>query len=789
MNAAVLRPGASVRLVLSWLLPFVACVPQWVFQDVLARYPWFFMYQAVVAALFLGGVWGGVGATLIGAALVATFFLPQPLSLAGDPGALYTTLIFVLFGVGFSLLYHRLRTAEEGRILDSALQTNDERLRHAIEAANEGIWEVNLVTHEAFANDRWLALLGYGPGEAQPSTELWAKTIHSEDSPLALHALEEFQRGSTAVYDLEYRVVTRGGEVRWLHGRGTVAERDPAGRPVRLVGTVGDITDRKLAELQLRDSEERFRLVVENSPNPLLIWDETGALRYISPAVSEELGFSSEAMFHDNDLLRPLIEQGDAVEFTPQLLAALGARNSRNPHSWYNILRAVQYCLQHPGEKVRIEGSVETSFGVRDLQGVLQGFRRSTTGAEVVGIAHDVTELRQLQRMLQETNAALEQRVVERTAEVQDLYDNAPAGYHSVDASGRVIMVNQTLLNWLGYSREEVVGRLSVDFLTPESKARYASLQSEFVRQGHIYDMEFDAVRKDGSLLPIRVHARAFYGDDGSYQFARATVFDATERKRTEETARLAALEMERALRLKDEFLATMSHELRTPLNGVLTLCEALQFRIYGDLTERQQRALSHIESSGRHLLDLINDVLDLSKIAADKLELDLEQVALDSICQASLLFAKEIAYKKQIKLEYDNQQPDLYIYADARRLKQMLVNLLNNAIKFTPPGGSVELSVAVDAAASAVRLSVQDTGIGIKPEDQARLFQPFTQIDSRLVREYEGTGLGLALVKRLATQHGGSVSISSTGVPGEGSCFTIVLPITSLYVPPGQGG
>jgi len=649
---------------------------------------------------------------------------------------------------------------------------------HTLEAINEGIWEVNLVTGEAQVNDRWFALLGYGPGEEPASFELWAKTIHPEDAARVLQDQDDFQGGRVPVYDGEYRVITKAGEVRWIHGRGTVTERDGQGRPVRLAGTVRDITDRKLAELQLRDSEERFRLVVENSPSPLLIWDETGSLRYISAAVNEELGFTTEALIHDNDLLRPLLSQAGAVEFTTELLAELGARNSRNPRSWYAILRAMQYCLQHPGEKVRIEGTLETRFGVRDVQGVLQGFRRSTSGSEVVGVAHDITELRQLQRMLQEANAELEQRVAQRTAEVQDLYDNAPAGYHSVDADGRVTMVNQTLLKWLGYSREEVIGRLTTDFMTPASKTHHDFVFAEFLRQGYVYDAAFELVRKDGSILPIRAHARAYYADDGSYQSARTTVFDATERIRTEETARLAALEMERALRLKDEFLATMSHELRTPLNGILTLCESLQDQVYGALNERQQRALSYIESSGLHLLELINDVLDLSKIAADKLELRLEQVALDSICQASLLFAKEMALKKQISLSYDNQHPGLFMSADARRLKQMLVNLLSNAVKFTPLGGSVGLSVTVDKSAQTVSLSVQDTGIGIKPEDQFRLFQPFTQIDSSLGRQHEGTGLGLALVKRLAVQHGGSVSVFSSGAPGEGSRFTIVLPL-----------
>jgi signal transduction histidine kinase len=234
---------------------------------------------------------------------------------------------------------------------------------------------------------------------------------------------------------------------------------------------------------------------------------------------------------------------------------------------------------------------------------------------------------------------------------------------------------------------------------------------------------------------------------------------------------------MARAIRLKDEFLANMSHELRTPLTGMLALGENLQEQIYGPLNERQLKILGHVETSSRHLLSLINDLLDLSKIEAGGLDLELQPLIVDDIIQASMHFVKEVAHKKNIELSSQNDQPHAIIVADARRLKQMLVNLLGNAVKFTPEGGRVQLQVTPDAAAEEIRFIVTDTGVGIPPEAQARLFQPFTQLDSALARQHEGTGLGLALVKRLAAQHGGSVSVSSSGVPGEGSCFTLVLP------------
>jgi PAS domain S-box-containing protein len=244
-----------------------------------------------------------------------------------------------------------------------------------------------------------------------------------------------------------------------------------------------------------------------------------------------------------------------------------------------------------------------------------------------------------------------------------------------------------------------------------------------------------------------------------------------------EQTAdlRKANAELARVAKMKDEFLANMSHELRTPLNTILGLSEALQEQVYGPLGERQVRALRNIEESGRHLLMLINDILDISKIEAGKLNLELQAVNVDSVCQASLGLVRQIAHKKQIEVRYMLDPSVVMIQADGRRLKQILVNLLSNAVKFTPEGGRIGLEVTGDRENEVIYFTVSDTGIGIAAEDLKRLFQPFVQVDSRLAREHDGSGLGLALVYRMTELHGGSVSATSS--VGEGSRFTVCLP------------
>ena len=244
--------------------------------------------------------------------------------------------------------------------------------------------------------------------------------------------------------------------------------------------------------------------------------------------------------------------------------------------------------------------------------------------------------------------------------------------------------------------------------------------------------------------------------------------------ERTEELNQ-TNLQLEHANRTKDEFLATMSHELRTPLNSILGLSETLLEQIRDPLSAHQQRSLQTIAASGEHLLALINDILDLSKIEAGKFDYYPQTLDINDMCRSSLVFVKEQATRKSITLKYEPDKTVSKIFADPRRLKQILVNLLTNAVKFTPNHGQVTLQVRANAENDRIQFSVTDTGIGIAHKDLQKLFVPFVQVDSGLTREYEGTGLGLALVQRLTDLHGGSVVVESE--VGKGSCFTINLP------------
>ncbi|MGJ5675741.1 MAG: response regulator [Nostochopsis sp.] len=334
-------------------------------------------------------------------------------------------------------------------------------------------------------------------------------------------------------------------------------------------------------------------------------------------------------------------------------------------------------------------------------------------------------------------------------------------------------------------------------FSPDEIAAMIAELQSK-----GFWSREIEYVTQQGNIFWGNIAVKPITVAGRTLNLVR--VSDTTVRKQAEEQLKqtneqLANInaELARATRLKDEFLANMSHELRTPLNAILGMSEGFLEAVFGSINERQAKAIATIERSGKHLLELINDILDLSKIESGKLELQLSDISVKTLCDSSLAFIKQMALKKNIRLSTNISQNIDSIQVDERRLRQVLINLLSNAIKFTPEKGFVRLEVWVEevegirdwgqrggeedyfsvSVSSSPHLcfSVTDTGIGIASEEIGKLFEPFIQLDSSLNRQYSGTGLGLALVKRITKLHGGTVSVSSE--VGQGSCFTVRIP------------
>jgi len=364
---------------------------------------------------------------------------------------------------------------------------------------------------------------------------------------------------------------------------------------------------------------------------------------------------------------------------------------------------------------------------------------------------------------------------------------NNPDAIFVIERQGVIVDANPAACELTGVSKERLLNRPIMHLATADpAAAEHLDATKELRENGSTYRAHVSFARADSTSIDAELHGTAL--GHGLWQLLLHDVTDRVQAEKEliehkqalEEKVAARTRELEHANaalahagRMKDEFLANMSHELRTPLNSVLGLADALLEGVYGDVEEQQKQILGTMRDSGRHLLELINDILDLSKIEAGRLELDYRSISVSEVCQASLRMVRPMAIAKRIGT-WMRTDPKLgVVVADERRLKQMLVNLLSNAVKFTPAGGTA--GIEAWSQGSEVYFSVTDTGIGIAAPDLRRIFEPFTQIDSSLSRQHEGTGLGLALVRRLAQLHGGRVEVDSE--QGRGSRFTIVLP------------
>ena len=518
----------------------------------------------------------------------------------------------------------------------------------------------------------------------------------------------------------------------------TKAVCDADGQVLYFLSSKKDVTQLKV-QRDAKLLEARFRDLLESTPDAIVMVNVTGRIVLVNSQAERVFGYPrAELLGQAVEVLLPHRYRG----------AHLGHRSGffGQPRT-----RTMGAGLElHGLRKDGGEFPVEISLSPIDTE----------EGTMVMSAIRDITDRKRADQKF------------------KDLLEAAPDAMVIVNREGHIVLVNSQAVKLFGWSRDELLGQ-PIELLVPQRfSARHPDHRRNFFTEPRTRSMgaglELHGLRKDGSEFPVEISLSPLETEEGL--FVSSAIRDVTERKRIEQVLRDKNLELENAALVKDRFLASMSHELRTPLNAIIGFTGTLLMKLPGPLNAEQEKQLRIVQTGAKHLLSLINDLLDVAKLSANKVTLNLEPVDCKTLIEEVSATLELEARRKGLAFAVHTPPDDVLLLTDRRALSQILINLVGNAIKFTQQGRvDVVLQDLQLPTGRAVQLRVQDTGPGIPLQEQPRLFEAFSRVESADRRHHEGTGLGLHLSRKLAEALGGTLGFDST--EGLGSTFTLQLP------------
>jgi PAS domain S-box-containing protein len=616
--------------------------------------------------------------------------------------------------------------------LEEQLREQQTYLRGLIESSVDGLVTVDPDGFVTDVNEQMCRMTGYAREELVGS--LFKRYFTAPDQA-DLGVRRTLAEGVVTNYELVLQ--SQGGRKATVSFNASIF-RSGEGQVQGIFASARDISEQARLQIQLAEQQVYNRSLIEASADALFAIAPDGIVTDVNEEATRLTAYT----------LKHLVGSRFADYFTDRDQASAGVEET------FKLGRVIGYELVLVTRQGR---RVTVSFNA----GVFTDAEGHTLG--ILAGAREITAQKEMEQQLRESQTY-----------TRSLIESNIDALVTTDPLGVITDVNQQMAALTGGSRDELIGSRFKECFTEPARAEEGVRLT--LREGRVTDYELTARRSDGVETVVVYNAATLYDREGKLQGIFAAARDVTDRKRIERELQLKNLELQRANQGKDRFLASMSHELRTPLNAILGFTGTLLMGLPGQLNDEQRRQLETVKSSARHLLSIINDLLDLAKIEAGKWEGDYRPVACQAVAEDILTSLAPLAREKGIEFGVFAPEEELTVTTDRRALSQILINLVSNAIKFTDRGAvRLEIHEQGQRAKPVVCFDVIDSGIGIKEEDQAKLFNAFQQLQRRDTAPHEGTGLGLYISQRLASQLEGTISFRSE--EGKGSTFTLTLP------------
>ncbi len=620
-----------------------------------------------------------------------------------------------------------------------ALEESEKKYRGLFENANDAICIVDFDFRYIDVNKKAEEMFGYSRKELLNMSIL--DILPYDQIPRSKTELDKFKkRGSYEKFIVKVR--TKDG--RLIDVEVNSSALMDGGKVTGSIDIIRDITERKCLEGSLRESEEKYRALMDDAGDAILLIDFEGTVRAVNKKAQEMFGYNKE------DLLKMHVTRLYPKE-----------ELERSISSFKETIRKGSGFLKDGLVKRKDGGTVPVDIA----QSVIKYGEREA----VQGIFRDITERKRedealrlseekFRRLSQEFNAVLDAIPDILTLQSPDL---------------KVLWANKGAADGLGLEISDLIDKYCFELWYNRSVPCVSCPVQKSFQAGNASNDE--KTTPDGNIWELR--AVPIIDDEGKVTSVIELGRNITEAKHAVEVS-IENVRLSHASKAKSDFLAAMSHELRTPLNSIIGFSDLLRQQIPGELNQKQEKYVDNVLTSGKHLLNIINDILDLSKIEAGKMELSMEKISLQALINESIVLIKETASRHYVTVKEELDPEIDIIECDKLRVKQVLFNLFSNAVKFSKSEGGT-ITIRTKKEGDMAVISVSDTGIGIKEEDIGNLFKKFEQLDSGSSRKYSGTGLGLAISKKLVELHGGSIRVESRY--GEGTTFAFLLPIEKL--------